>query len=48
MATALVTSSSLIMLLCRYFAFCRLSGIDEVEDEDSHNKGAEGVEQNVA
>jgi hypothetical protein len=36
------------MLFCGDLAFCRLSGIDEVEDEDSHNKGAEGVQQNVS
>ena len=36
------------MLLCRNFPFCGLSGVDEVEDEDSHNKGAEGVEQYIA
>ena len=36
------------MFFCRYFAFRGLGGIDEVEDEDSHNKGAEGVEQYIA
>ena len=36
------------MLLCRNFTFRGLGGIDEVEDEDSHNKGAEGVQDNVS
>ena len=36
------------MLLCRDLAFCRLSGIDEVENEYSNNKSAEGVEEEVA
>ena len=48
MATALVISRSLIMFFCRYFAFRGLGRVDEVEDEDSHNKGAEGVEEDVA
>ena len=30
---------------CRNFTFRGLGRVDEVEDEDSHNKGAEGVEQ---
>merc|ERR1712138_271667 len=48
MATALVISSSLIMLLRGNFTFRGLGRVDEVEDEDSHNKGAEGVEEDVA
>ena len=48
MATALVIRRSLIMLLWRNFPFRGLGRVDEVEDEDSHNKGAEGVEQDVA
>ena len=36
------------MFFCRDLAFCRLSGIDEVEDEDADDEGAEGVEQYIA
>ena len=36
------------MLLCGNFTFRGLGGIDKVEDEYSHNKGAEGVEQYIA
>ena len=36
------------MFFGRNLAFCRLSGIDEVENEYSNNKSAEGVEEEVA
>ena len=36
------------MLLRGNFTFRGLGGIDKVEDEYSHNKGAEGVEQYIA
>jgi hypothetical protein len=36
------------MLLRRYFAFRGLGRVDQVENEDSHNEGAEGVQDNVS
>ena len=36
------------MLLRRYLAFRGLGRVDQVKNEDSRNKGAEGVQQYIA